>query len=166
MKILLVSPHPNTKKSFLNKFQYPSLTLQQIAGITPREHDVKIIDERYEDIDFNKHYDLVGISCLTYNSLRGYEISDVFRKKKIPVVLGGYHASLIPNEAKQNADAVVIGEAEYTWPKVLQDIQNGKLKPFYTSNKLVEPEDIPIFGRQFNHLEDVQPVVSFVPCKR
>jgi hypothetical protein len=48
MKILLVSPHPNSKRSFLNKFQYPSLTLQQIAGITPKEHDVKIIDERYE----------------------------------------------------------------------------------------------------------------------
>ena len=143
MKILLISPHPNSKKSFLNKFQYPSLTLQQIAGITPREHDVKIIDERYEDIDFNENYDLVGISCLTYNSLRGYEISDVFRKKKIPVVLGGYHASLLPNEAKQNADAVVKGEAEYTWPKVLQDIQNGKLKSIYTSDKLVEPEDIP-----------------------
>ncbi|MCJ7571834.1 MAG: B12-binding domain-containing radical SAM protein [Candidatus Thermoplasmatota archaeon] len=143
MKILLVSPHPNSKKSFLNKLQYPSLTLQQIAGITPREHDVKIIDERYKDIDFNKHYDLVGISCLTYNSLRGYEISKVFRGKKIPVVLGGYHASLMPDEAKQHADAVVIGEAEYTWPKVLQDLQKGKLKPFYKADKIVEPEDIP-----------------------
>jgi len=143
MKILLVAPHPNAKRSFLSKFQYPALTLQQIAGITPREHDVEIVDERYENINFNKNYDLVGISCLTYNSLRGYEVSDIFRKRGIPVVFGGYHASLLPEETKQHADSVVIGEAEYTWPKMLKDVENGKLKPFYSADKLVEPEDIP-----------------------
>lgn len=143
MKILLVMPHPNTKRSFLSKFQYPSLTLQQIAGITPREHDVEIVDERYENINFNKNYDLVGISCLTYNSLRGYEVSDIFRKRGIPVVFGGYHASLLPEETKQHADSVIIGEAEYTWPKMLKDVENGKLKPFYRADKLVEPDDIP-----------------------
>ncbi len=131
MKILLIMPHPNPKRSFLSKFQYPCLTLQQIAGITPREHDVKIIDERYEKIRFNKNYDLVGISCLTYNSLRGYEISDIFRKQGVPVVFGGYHASLLPEEVKKHADSVVIGEAEIAWPQLLKDIENKKLKPFY-----------------------------------
>ncbi|PNX48681.1 MAG: hypothetical protein BV456_09555, partial [Thermoplasmata archaeon M8B2D] len=131
MKILLVSPHTNRRRSYLNKYQYPSLTLQQIAGITPREHDVEIVDERYEDINFENHYDLVGISCLTYNSLRGYEIAEIFRKKGVPVVFGGYHASLMSDEAKKHADSIVIGEAEYNWPKVLLDVQKGKLKPFY-----------------------------------
>ena len=134
MKILLVAPHPNAKRSFLSKFQYPALTLQQIAGITPREHDVEIVDERYKNINFNKNYDLVGISCLTYNSIRGYEFSDIFRKRGIPVVFGGYHASLLPKETKQHADSVVIGEAEYTWPKMLKDVENGKLKPFYSAD--------------------------------
>ena len=143
MKILLIMPHPNAKRSFLSKFQYPSLTLQQIAGITPREHDVEIVDERYENINFNKNYDLVGISCLTYNSLRGYEVSDIFRKRGVPVVFGGYHASLLPKETKQHADSVVIGEAEYTWPKMLKDVENEKLKPFYKADKAVEPELIP-----------------------
>ena len=143
MKILLVSPHPNAKKSFLNKFNYPSLSLQQIAGITPKEHDVEIIDERYEPINFEKKYDLVGISLLTYNSIRGYEISKIFRAKKIPVVLGGYHASLIPDEAIKHADSIVIGEAEYTWPKLLEDLKKGKLKKIYKADRLVEPEDIP-----------------------
>lgn len=143
MKILLVSPHPRRKKSFLNKFTYPSLTLQQIAGITPPEHFVEIIDERYEDINFDKKYDLVGISCLTYNSLRGYEISEKFRQRGTVVVFGGYHASLMPEEAKKHADSIVIGEAEYTWPILLQDFQKGQLKPFYKSDKLVEPQDIP-----------------------
>jgi radical SAM superfamily enzyme YgiQ (UPF0313 family) len=136
-------PHPNPKRSLFSKISYPCLTLQQIAGITPRGHDVKIIDERYEKINFGKHYDLVGISCLTYNSLRGYEISNIFRKKGIPVVFGGYHASLLPEEAKQYADSVVIGEAELTWPQLLKDLGNGKLKPFYKRNRVVKAEEIP-----------------------
>lgn len=136
-------PHPNPKRSVFTKIQYPSLTLQQIAGITPREHKVQIIDERFEKINFDAHYDLVGISCLTYNSLRGYQISKIFRDKKIPVVFGGYHASLLPDEVKQHADAIVIGEAEYTWPKVLEDVQKGTLKPLYKSDTFVDPMDIP-----------------------
>ena len=143
MKILLVMPHPNPKRNFFGKFDYPSLTLQQVAAVTPPEYDVEIVDERYEPINFDKHYDLVGISCLTYNSIRGYEVAAEFRKRGIPVVFGGYHASLLPEETKQHADSVVIGEAEYTWPKLLEDFQHGKLKPFYHSPKLVEPEDIP-----------------------
>ena len=143
MRILLIMPHPNPKRSLFSKFSYPCLTLQQIAGITPREHDVGIVDERYEKINFDKHYDLVGISCLTYNSLRGYEISDTFRKKGIPVVFGGYHASLLPKEVKQHADSVIIGEAEYTWPQLLKDLENGQLKPFYKSDQVVKAEDIP-----------------------
>ena len=143
MKILLISPHTNVKRNFFTKFSYPSLTLQQIAAITPREHTIDIVDERYENINFDKTYDLVGISCLTYNSLRGYEIADIYRKRGIPVVFGGYHASLLPEEAKQHADSVVIGEAELTWPQLLKELENGKLKPFYKADKLVEPELIP-----------------------
>jgi len=143
MKILLIMPHPNPKKNFLNKFSYPCLTLQQVSAITPKEHSVEIIDERYKDIDFNKNYDLVGISCLTYNSLRGYKISNEFRKQGVPVVLGGYHPTLLPDEAKQHADSIVIGEAELTWPQLLKDLENRKLKPFYKADKLVESELIP-----------------------
>ena len=143
MKILLVMPHPNPKRSFFSKFQYPSLTLQQVAGITPREHSVELVDERYEDVDFDKHYDLIGISCLTYNSLRGYEISEQFRKKGVPVVFGGYHASLIPEEAKKHADSIVIGEAELTWPQLLKDYQNGSMKKIYRNDRVIKAEEIP-----------------------
>lgn len=142
MKILLLMPHPNAKKSIFNKFSYPCLTLQQVAGITPPEHDVEIIDERFENIKFNKHYDLVGISLLTYNSLRGYELSNIFRKKGITVVLGGYHPSLLPEEAKKHADAIVVGEAEHSWPQLLSDFQKGKLKPLYKGEK-PKAEEIP-----------------------
>lgn len=136
-------PHPYSKKNLFSKFTYPCLTLQQLAGITPRKHTVEIIDERFEKINFDKHYDLVGISCLTYNSLRGYEIADAFKKRDVKVVFGGYHASLLPEEAKKHADSVVIGEAELTWPQLLKDLGEGKLKPFYRADKVVEPENIP-----------------------
>lgn len=143
MKILLLMPHPNANRSLFTRFTYPSLTLQQIAAITPKEHHVEIVDERFGRVNFNKDYDLVGISCLTYNSIRGYEIANIFRKKGTKVVFGGYHASLLPEEAKQHADSVVIGEGEETWPKLLKDLEKGSLKPFYRAEKLLEPEEIP-----------------------
>jgi len=143
MDILLIMPHPNAKRSVFSKFQYPSLTLQQLAGITPKEHYVRIVDERYENIDFSKNYDIVGISCLTYNSLRGYEISEKFRRKGAKVIFGGYHASLLPEEVKKHCDSIVIGEAELTWPQLLKDFENGKLKPIYRADRVVKADDIP-----------------------
>ena len=143
MKILLVMPHPVAKKGIFSRFNYPSLTLKQLAAITPPEHELILIDERYENVNFEKHYDLVGISCLTYNSIRGYQVAEIFRKKGIPVVMGGYHATLLPTEAKQYVDSVVVGEGEYTWPQVLKDAEKGTLKPFYHPEKFIPAEDIP-----------------------
>jgi radical SAM superfamily enzyme YgiQ (UPF0313 family) len=143
MRILLVMPHPNPKRSIFSRFQYPSTTLQQLAAITPKEHHVDIIDERYENLNLTKSYDLVGISILTYSAYRGYEIADEIRKIGIPVVFGGYHASLMPDEVKQHADSVVIGEAELTWPQLLKDAQRGALQPFYKSSRIVNAEEIP-----------------------
>ncbi|MDG6229654.1 MAG: radical SAM protein [Candidatus Thermoplasmatota archaeon] len=143
MRILLVMPHPSPKRSIFSRFQYPSSTLQQIAAITPDEHQIEIVDERYEDLRFSEPYDLVGISILTYNAYRGYEIADIYRQKGIPVVFGGYHASLMPEEVKQHADSVVIGEAELTWPQLLLDLKQGQLKPFYSNSRVVKAEEIP-----------------------
>lgn len=144
MKILLISPHFGVKSKLLSKFiNYNSLALEQVAALTPDEHDVVIINESSKDIDFEDEYDLVGISCLTCNAHRGYEIANKFQRRGIPVVLGGYHPTVLPHEAKQHADSVVIGEAEVTWPQLLNDLENKKLKPFYISNKLIEPELIP-----------------------
>lgn len=143
MKILLAMPHPNPKRGLFDRFNYPSLTLKQLAAITPSEHDLVLVDERYEIIDFDIKYDVVGISSLTYNSIRGYEVAKEFRKRNIPVVMGGYHATLMPNEAKEHVDSVVIGEAEYTWPRVLEDLKTGQLKPFYRPEKVIPADKIP-----------------------
>jgi radical SAM superfamily enzyme YgiQ (UPF0313 family) len=122
---------------------YPSLTLRQLAAITPKENSVELIDERFKKINYSKSYDLVGISCFTYNAPRAYEIADEFRRRGVPVALGGYHPSALPEEAKQHADAVVIGEAEYSLPKLLMDLEKDDLKPFYHSKKFVDPNEIP-----------------------
>lgn len=143
MKILYVTPHPHAKYGLFSRFTYPSLTLKQLAAITPPEHSVEIVDERIERINFKKNYDAVGISCMTYNSLRGYEVAEEFRKQGIPVFLGGYHPSLLPDEAKQHVDSVVVGEAELTLPRLLSDLEKDQLKPYYRPERLVNPEEIP-----------------------
>ncbi|RLF93100.1 B12-binding domain-containing radical SAM protein [Thermococci archaeon] len=147
MRILLVMPHSREKIKF-PQLMYPALALQQVAGITPKNHSVKIIDERYERLNFNEECDIVGIYCLTYHANRVYQIADEFRRRGVTVVLGGDHPSALPEEAKQHADAVVIGEAEETWPQLLDDFRNNRLKPFYRQNKPIDPRLIPPARRE------------------
>jgi radical SAM superfamily enzyme YgiQ (UPF0313 family) len=142
MKIIFVNPSSSEFQenkiyfSIINKILWsviasPPLTFQMLAAVTPEEHQMKLIDERYQKIDFNEECDLVGISSTTPCTVRAYEIADEFRKRGIKVVLGGWHPSALPHEAKQHSDAVVIGDAEESWPQLLKDIESEKLKPFY-----------------------------------
>jgi radical SAM superfamily enzyme YgiQ (UPF0313 family) len=112
-------------------FGYPVITLPHLAALTPRNHEVKIVDENYDDIDFSENADLVGITSYTMTAPRAYQIADEFRKRGKKVVLGGYHPTAMPEEAKQHADSIVLGEAEALWKDVLMDAQKNKLKPFY-----------------------------------
>ncbi len=150
MKILLVFPkltyaNNNKGKELLYKLfgESLSLSLPQVAGSTPRSHEIEIIDENYEKIDFEGNYDLVGITSFVMSALRVYEIADEFRNRGVTVVIGGWHASALPDEAKQHADAVVIGEAEISWPKLLEDFEKNQLKPFYSSEEAIPQELIP-----------------------
>jgi radical SAM superfamily enzyme YgiQ (UPF0313 family) len=147
MRILFVYPSSLKKGFFLpteKLLQRVPLTLAQLAALTPREHQVDIFYEnRYDKVKIKEKYDLVGISCFTMHAPRAYEIADDFRKKGIPVVLGGYHPSSLPDESKQHADSVVVGEAELTWPQLLKDFQNDSMKPFYRQEKPVDPTLIP-----------------------
>ena len=104
MKILLVFPqieHGVTtvkdKKRWASiLLGYPAITLPHLAALVPRKHDVEIINENYDDLDFNADVDLVGITCLTMTSKRVYEIADEFRKRGKTVILGGFHPSALP----------------------------------------------------------------------
>jgi len=109
----------------------PSITLQQLATITPTPHSVDILNEAFHSLDFTTPYDVVGISCCTPTAPRAYDIADEYRRRGSTVILGGYHPSALPNEAKHHADSVVIGEAENVWLSVLRDIEDNQLHPFY-----------------------------------
>jgi radical SAM superfamily enzyme YgiQ (UPF0313 family) len=124
--------------------QRPSLTMTQLAALTPPEHIITVIDENNgQVIDFKKNYDVVAISSFTKHAFRAYEIADAFRLKGSTVIIGGYHASALPDEALQHADAVVIGEAEGIWPSVLNDYEKGVLQSRYQQKTPSDPCLIP-----------------------
>lgn len=129
-RLLLVYPATH-KLGWVKRFQLPSLSLKQVAAATPPEWEVLLADEVQEEIDFEGEYDLVGITSMTHQAMRAYQIADRFRERGVPVVLGGIHPTVLPDEAIQHADSVVLGEAEPVWAGLLQDLQQGQLKKFY-----------------------------------
>jgi len=131
MKILLLSPCKNPGLKKPRFLMIPQLSLHLIAGLTPPEHEVKIVEEEVETIDIDEECDLVGISCMTANAPRAYALSEDFRRRGKKVVLGGVHPTILPEEALRHADSVVIGEAEGAWEDVCRDAAAGTLKRRY-----------------------------------
>jgi radical SAM superfamily enzyme YgiQ (UPF0313 family) len=131
MKILLISPTIDAQKRTNKELMMPQLALYILKGLTPDTHQVKIVEEEAEDVDLNEACDLVGISCMTANALRAYDLAAEFRKRGKTVVLGGVHPTILPQEASQYADCVVVGEAEGVWEKLLQDFESKNLQKEY-----------------------------------
>ena len=156
MKILFVYPgikgsdNYNLNKVFNKIFSSEPPSFGILAALTPPSYQIDMIDDSIQKIDYNQSCDLVCITVYTMNAPRAYQIADEFRKKGVKVVLGGWHPSALPNEAKQHADSVVIGEAEEIWPQLLKDFENSCLKSFYNQLKIVNPLKIPTPRRIFN----------------
>jgi len=144
MKVLLISPERKRKRDEAFLFKLGFLNLPYIAAITPRDIDVKIVDEAYEAIDFDAKVDLVGLTAQTPVASRAYEIASEFKRRGIPVVMGGVHASMLPEEAIQYVDGVVIGEGEAAWPHVIEDFRRGELKRFYRPTTRANIKNLPI----------------------
>src|SRR3954471_22114975 len=115
---------------YIRTWQMEPLPAAAIAGLTPPGVDVRFYDDRMERIPFGEPADLVAISVETYTARRAYQIATEYRKRGVPVVMGGFHASLVPNEVARYAEAVVVGEAEGLWPTVIDDARHGKLQKF------------------------------------
>jgi radical SAM superfamily enzyme YgiQ (UPF0313 family) len=169
MKILFINPinlKPDFDKlPFLQKFVWGGImslphSIRMLTSVTPKYHSISFIDERYQQINYNQNCDIVGISSMTPFAIRAYEIADMFRSRGIPVVLGGWHASALPEEAKQHADCVVIGDAEESWPQILQDIEKNNLKQFYeipiNFDKIPIPNRNKIHQSRVKFVEEVQ----------
>jgi radical SAM superfamily enzyme YgiQ (UPF0313 family) len=131
MKLLLVSPFQRFGRKRLRAITIPQLSLHILASLTPNDVDITVVDEDIREIDFSSDFDLVGISCMTATANRSYKLSDMLRQRGSKVVLGGIHPTILPHEAIQHADAVVIGEAEGCWANVVNDFKKGKLQKFY-----------------------------------
>jgi len=143
MKIKLICPTSYDLDNKLIKVKQatlPPLSILYIAGLTPKEHDIKILDECVQTIDFDEPVDLVGITSMTFTAKRAYQIAGEFRKRNVKVILGGIHASSVVEEALMHADSVVIGEADDLWGIVLQDASKDELKRTYQANRK-EPLD-------------------------
>lgn len=141
MKLHLIAPAKRRESSLtylFNKGLFPPLSLMWLAAYTPKEVEVRLIDENVERIDFWDVPDLVGITTMTGTALRAYEIADRYRELGAKVVLGGVHASLVHQEALQHADSVVVGEAETIWPRVISDADAGRLEPLYRQQGLID----------------------------
>jgi len=148
MKILLISPERQRKKEETFLFRLSFLNLPYVAAVTPPDIEVKIIDEAFEKVNFDEKADLVGLTAQTPVAPRAYQIASEFKKRGVPVVMGGVHASMLPQEALQHVDAVVIGEAEEIWPNLIQDLRKGQLGRIYVGSEFVDPSKLPLPKRE------------------
>jgi len=148
MKILLVSPERERKKEEAFLFKLSFLNLPYIAAVTPPGVEVSIVDEAFDKINFENKVDLVGITAQTPAAPRAYQIAEEYKKRGIPVVMGGVHASMLPQEALQHVDAVVVGEAEAVWPDLVEDFKRGQLKRIYTGSDFFNPSGFPLPRRE------------------
>lgn len=145
MKLQLIAPKwPENSLWGQIFFRFPFLSLTTLAALTPDDWDISIIDENAERIDFSNLPDLAAISIMTPLAKRGYDIADTFRKNGVTVLLGGIHPTMVKDEAKTHADAVITGEAEKIWPDVLADFKKHALKPFYQSSDFCAIENLPV----------------------
>ena len=133
MRITLIYPSVGRKpgKPYVRAWQMQPLSMAVLAGLTPPDWEVQFYDDRMEEIPFDEPTDLVAISVETFTALRAYKIARQFRARGVPVVMGGYHVTLLPEEAAGEADAIIVGDAEPVWDRLLDDARRGELKQVY-----------------------------------
>jgi radical SAM superfamily enzyme YgiQ (UPF0313 family) len=152
MRLYLINPsNPlvsivNVKESRWNRYRvWKPLSLMVLAGLTPPEWEISIVDENLGVPDYRAMPlpNLVGITAFTSQANRAYELAGYFRSLGVPVVMGGIHATMCLEEVMERADSVVTGEAEGIWQQLLEDARHGSLKRRYDGG-LAEINDVPL----------------------
>ncbi|MFC1629533.1 B12-binding domain-containing radical SAM protein, partial [Gemmatimonadota bacterium] len=147
MKVLLIAPAQILNDGTLlqqPRLWLPGLTLPRIAALTPDDVEVEIITETIQEIDYETDADLVAISGMGGTVMRGWQISDEFRKRGKKVVMGGIVVTLAPEKSLDHCDSIVLGEAEGIWPQVVRDAQKGQLEPIYRAPHQDDLQDLPV----------------------
>ncbi len=133
MRITIIHPSVGRRpgERYIGTWQMEPLPAATIAGLPLKNAEIAFYDDRMEAIPYDRPTDLVAISIETYTAKRSYQIASEYRRRGVPVVMGGFHATLCPDEVALYAEAVVVGEAELLWPEVIDDARHGTLKKFY-----------------------------------
>ncbi|MBQ8410122.1 MAG: B12-binding domain-containing radical SAM protein [Ruminiclostridium sp.] len=133
MKITFILPAIGKKpgKKYIGTWKMEPLTIAVLKALTPDDIETELFDDRTELIDYDTKTDLVCITVETYTAKRSYRIAEKFRERGIPVVMGGYHTTLCPEEVVLYCDSVIVGNAETVWNDMLDDLKNGSLKKVY-----------------------------------
>jgi len=124
-------------------YPFPVLGIITVAALFPKEWEVVVIDEAIEEVDPDAEADLIGLSTLTLDVCHAYELADHFRSRGMPVLMGGMHPTAMPEEALRHADAVVVGEAEGVFDRILFDLQTGRMGGVYKNELLPALDQLP-----------------------
>ena len=155
MKVTLIMPCVGKKPGvpYVKTWQMEPLAIALLAALTPPDVERAFFDDRLEEIPFEDPTDLVAINVETYTAKRAYQIADEYRSRGVPIVMGGFHATLMSGEAASKADSVIIGAAESVWPLVIEDARLGRLDREYR-------------GEEANCFADVMPDRSIYRDKK
>ncbi|MCP2501304.1 MAG: radical SAM protein [Deltaproteobacteria bacterium] len=143
MKIKLIAPHEQREDTISSPFKLNRVNLPLLAALTPPGHEITMVEEAIAPDDIHQDVDLVGITVLTELAQRAYRIADAYRQKAVKVVMGGIHPTVLPDEALGHADAVVVGEAEGVWPRLVSDAASGQMQKTYRAGKLTDLRGLP-----------------------
>lgn len=137
MHLTFVQPAIGHKRGekYIKTWQMEPLSIATLAGLTPADVAVTFFDDRMEEIDYERPTDVVAITIETYTAKRAYQIASEYRRRGVPVIMGGFHATLMTHEVSRYAEAVIVGEAESVWREVLDDARHGTLKSEYRSTQ-------------------------------
>ena len=127
---------------YIRSWQMEPLPAAAIAGLTPKDIELRFHDDRMELIPYDEPTDAVALSVETYTARRAYQIASEYRRRGVPVMMGGFHPTLLPAEAERFAEAIVIGEAEGIWPQVIDDLRHGTLRKRYQAEHQASLEQI------------------------
>jgi len=144
LRVKLINPSwPRGGLQDRMRLKFPVLGIYTLASLFPDDWEVEVVDEMVEPLTSDDSPHLVGITTLTPLAPRAYAIADAYRERGVPTLLGGIHASALPDEALQHADAVVVGEAEGVLPQLLDDFARGEMKGIYRHDRMIDLAMVP-----------------------
>lgn len=147
INLLMIQPENREINNYwrLQFNNFSQVTIPYLAAFVDEEYySIMLVDEYNQRIPYHKSFDLVAITVNTPNATHCYEISEKFRRKGAKVVMGGPHATLLPQEVKEHCDYLIIGESEITWPEFLYDFRNGFPKEVYKSDIIPDLSNLPV----------------------